>query len=61
MRIRSYECFCKALEVANNDFYRFLNRYAYEETITRLHMLETFEPQKYNEWLAKWKSERKWK
>lgn len=61
MRIRNYECFRKALELANNDFYRFINRYAYEEVIVRLHMLQTFEPEKYNEWLAKWRSERKWK
>lgn len=59
MRIRNYEVFRGCMEVVSIDLYRILYRNAYNECMKRLNMLEAFEPEKYNEWLAKWKAERK--
>lgn len=59
MRIRDYKTFKKAMEIANNDLYRFQNIYAYQEVLTRLHMLQCFEPETYEQWRKRYIAERR--
>lgn len=58
MKIRSYESFKGCINVViHYNFYYTLYRTQYEECAKRLRMLKAFEPEKYNEWLHRWKYE----
>lgn len=59
MKVRSYETFCKIMEVATNDLYRLMFNKAYYEATKRLRIMEALQTEEYYEYLSRWKAERK--